>query len=419
MSTQADGTWDTLAAVLRSRTLLVTFVLGFASGLPLALTAGTLQAWMTVRGVSLQTIGLFALVGLPYTLKFLWAPLLDRFSWPRFGRRRGWLLLTQLGLVAGLLIMSQLDPAYQSGAMAVCALLVSFLSATQDIAFDAWRTDTIPAVQRGLGAAVSVFGYRMAMLVSGGLALILSAQWGWSFTYQCMAGLLLLGVLASLNAPENQANSQIPKTLWDAVWHPLRAYFTRPFAGYFLLLIVLYKLGDAFAGTLTTAFLLRGVGFSVMEVGSLNKVLGMTATILGALLGGTWMLRLGLYRALCWFGLLQAGSNLLFALLAWAGKSYPLLVLTIGVENLAGGMGTAAAVALLTALCDRRFSATQYALLSALAAIGRVYVGPSAGWLAPQLGWVAFFVATTGLALPGLGLLWWMRHPIQQLEERT
>lgn len=416
MSTpKPSSTWQTVITVFSSRTLAVTFALGFASGLPLALTAGTLQAWMTVRGVSLQTIGLFALVGLPYTLKFLWAPLLDRFAWPGLGRRRGWLLFSQLALVGALGFMSQLDPVSQAALVAICALLVSFLSATQDIAFDAWRTDTIPTAHRGLGAAVSVFGYRMAMLVSGGLALILSAHWGWALTYQFMALLLLLGVLATLWAPEQLA-TQAPKTLLAAVWQPLQAYFTRPFALSFLLLIVLYKLGDAFAGTLTTAFLLRGVGFSVVEIGALNKVLGMTATIIGALLGGVWMLRLGLYRALWWFGLLQAGSNLLFALLAWVGKSYPLLVVTIGVENLAGGMGTAAAVALLTALCDRRFSATQYALLSALAAIGRVYVGPSAGWLAPQLGWTAFFLATTVLALPGLILLRMLRLAVQRLE---
>ena len=181
MSTpKPSSTWQTVITVFSSRTLAVTFALGFASGLPLALTAGTLQAWMTVRGVSLQTIGLFALVGLPYTLKFLWAPLLDRFAWPGLGRRRGWLLFSQLALVGALGFMSQLDPVSQAALMAICALLVSFLSATQDIAFDAWRTDTIPTAQRGLGAAVSVFGYRMAMLVSGGLALILSAHWGWA-----------------------------------------------------------------------------------------------------------------------------------------------------------------------------------------------------------------------------------------------
>ncbi|MGH7228092.1 MAG: AmpG family muropeptide MFS transporter [Nitrospiraceae bacterium] len=395
--------------ILANRRTGVMLPLGFASGLPLALTAGTLQAWLTVAGLDLRTIGIVTLVGLPYTLKFLWSPLMDRFVPPWLGRRRGWMIATQLGLIAGIAAMAVTGPADAIWALSVLALVVAFLSASQDIAFDAYRADVLLAPERGIGAGISVTGYRIAMLISGAVALILSDHIGWQSTYLLMAGLMLIGVATTLVSPEPSSAITPPRTLSEAVWGPIREFFSRSPAVGLLLLIVLYKVGDAFAGTLTTAFLIRGVGFSPTEVGVVNKGMGLLATLIGALTGGALMARMGLFRALLLFGLLQAVSNLSFMVLAWAGKSYLVMVSAVAFENLSGGMGTAAFVALLMSLCDHRYTATQFALLSALGALGRVFVGPPSGYLVETVGWVVFFFITFLAALPGLGLLWRLR----------
>ncbi|HBO70163.1 MAG TPA: muropeptide transporter AmpG [Deltaproteobacteria bacterium] len=404
--------------VFRSRRIGVMVLAGFSSGLPLALTGGTLQAWMTVAGVDLRTIGIFALVGLPYTVKFLWSPLMDRFVPPLFGRRRGWMLLTQAALVLGIVAMAAGNPAEAPLALGALALLVAFFSASQDIVIDAYRTDVLHPPERGLGAAVFVTGYRVAMLVSGALALILSERIGWRSTYLLMAGLMGIGIATTLFCPEPEAKGIPPKTLREAVLSPLSEFFSRRGAVALLFLIVLYKLGDAYAGTLTTAFLIRGVGFSPTDVGTLNKGLGLVSLIVGAMFGGTWMIRLGLYRSLLIFGALQAVSNLSFMVLSWVGKSYGMLVFTVAFENLCGGMGTAAFVALLMALCDNRYTATQYALLSSLAALGRIFVAPTSGFLVESVGWGVFFLFTALSALPGLGVLWRLRGEISSLSAK-
>ncbi|MEW5862881.1 MAG: MFS transporter [Pseudomonadota bacterium] len=407
------------AAVLCSRRMLLMLALGFASGLPLALTAGTLQARLAAEGVDIVAIGWFALVGQPYTYKFLWSPLMDRYTPPFLGRRRGWLLLTQLALAGAIAFMGTLSPRDSIWLLGATALAVAFLSASQDIVFDALRADSLAPEERGAGAAVSVFGYRIAMLVSGAGALILTDQWlGWEATYWLMAALMAVGMIATWRVVEPEPSGAPPRTLADAVAKPFAEFFSRRGAVALLALVVLYKLGDAFAGNLTTAFLLRGPGFSLTEVGAVNKGLGLAATIAGALAGGALMAGLRLYRALLLFGVLQAVTNLGFMLLAGAGRDYGLMVAVVGLENLAGGMGTAAYVALLMALCDRRFSATQYALLSALSAVGRVYVGPAAGYLVDALDWEGFFLFTFAIALPGLALLAALRGRIEALDAR-
>lgn len=405
------------AAAFRSRRILLMLALGFASGLPLALTAGTLQAWLAAENVDLVAIGWFALVGQPYTYKFLWAPLMDRYAPPFLGRRRGWLLVTQVALAAAIAFMGTLSPTESAWLLGATAFTVALLSASQDIVFDALRADSLAPEERGAGAAVSVLGYRLAMLVSGAGALILADQWlGWTATFWLMAGLMAVGMAATWLAAEPEPVGAPPKTLDEAVARPFAEFFTREKALLLLVLVVLYKLGDAFAGNLTTTFLLRGPGFSLTEVGAFNKGFGLAATLAGALVGGALMAKLGLFRALVLFGVLQAVTNLGFMLLAASGKSYALMVAVVGLENLCGGMGTAAYVALLMALCDRRFSATQYALLSALSAVGRVYVGPSAGYLVAAYGWTQFFFFTFLIALPGLALLVWMRRRIEALD---
>jgi PAT family beta-lactamase induction signal transducer AmpG len=404
--------------VFRSRRIGVMVLAGFSSGLPLALTGGTLQAWMTVAGVDLRTIGVFALVGIPYTVKFLWSPLMDRFVPPWLGRRRGWMFFTQAALLVGIAAMAFANPKGAPFALGAIALLVAFLSASQDIVIDAYRTDVLREPERGLGAAVFVTGYRIAMLVSGALALIFSEQIGWRNTYLLMASLMSVGIATSMFGPEPEIRVTPPKSLQEAVIGPLKDFFSRRAAGGLILLIVLYKLGDAYAGTLTTAFLIRGVGFSPTEVGTINKGLGLVSLIVGAMFGGTLMVRLGLYRALMTFGVLQAASNLSFMVLSWTGKSYAMLVFTVAFENGCGGMGTAAFVALLMALCDHRYTATQYALLSSLAALGRIFVAPTSGYVVEAVGWAVFFFLTAVTALPGLWMLWRFRGEIVGLSGR-
>ena len=401
--------------LLNPRVVTVLF-LGFSSGLPLALSGGTLQAWLTIEDVDIKTIGLFSLVGLPYTLKFLWSPLMDRFVVPIFGRRRGWIALSQLALIGLILGMSVTSPQNGLWFLALLAFFLTFVSASQDVAIDAYRTEVLRERERGMGAAVSVTGYRVAMLVSGALALILSEYLGWRATYMLMALIMSIGVVAVWLGPEPEDPGTPPASMKDAVEGPFKEFFSRTGVWSLLALIVLYKLGDAFAGSLTTTFLIRGVNFSVGEVGAINKGMGLASTIIGALFGGVLMARLRLFKALLIFGILQAVSNLSFMVLALVGKSYPLMIFTIAFENLAGGMGTAAFVAFLMILCNHSYTATQFALLSALASLGRVFVGPLSGVLVDGMGWTVFFFTTFLFALPGLVLLWVMREVVKGTE---
>ena len=415
-------------AVFRDRNLAVILLLAFSSGLPLALTSGTLQAWMTVEGIDLSTIGFVTLAGIPYTWKFLWAPAMDRFVPPFLGRRRGWLLVTQGALMAGIAALAMLSPREDLALMAFVAISIAFASASQDIVVDAYRTDIATREQRGAASALYVVGYRISMLVSGALALVLVAgsAWiagiGWRDTYLVMAALTSVGILATLWGREPPSVAPPPRTLREAFVEPLREFFSREGAMWMIALLVLYKLGDAAAFSLTTPFLLRGAGFSLEDVGYVNKGMGLVATIAGALFGGTLMVKLGLFRSLFNFGILQAISTLTFMGLAMIGKSYPMMILAVGLENFASGMGTVAFVALIMALCDHRFSATQYALLSALAAFGRVYVGPAAGFATDPkylgLSWPAFFLSTFVVALPGLIVLARKRQTIEALDRK-
>ncbi|MXP49020.1 muropeptide MFS transporter AmpG [Pantoea sp. Eser] len=396
----------------------VLMLLGFASGLPLALTAGTLQAWMTVENVDLKTIGFFSLVGQAYVFKFLWSPMMDRYTPPFLGRRRGWLLLSQLALIGGIVAMGFLQPSRDLTLMAGLAVLIAFCSASQDIVFDAWKTDILPPEERGSGAAITVLGYRLAMLISGGLALWLADRYlGWQTTYWLMALMLVPGIIATLLASEPDTHIATPHTLRKAVVDPLKDFFQRNNAWLLITLIILYKLGDAFAASLTTTFLIRGVGFNAGDVGVVNKTLGLLATIIGALYGGVLMQRLSLFRALMIFGLLQAISNFGYWLLAVTDKQLWSMASAVFVENLCGGMGTAAFVALLMTLCNKSFSATQFALLSALSAVGRVYVGPVAGWLVELWGWPTFYAFTVAAGLPGLLLLAFCRQTLDQVQQ--
>jgi PAT family beta-lactamase induction signal transducer AmpG len=396
----------------------ILLILGFASGLPLALTSGTLQAWMTVENIDLKTIGFFSLVGQAYVFKFLWSPVMDRYTPSFLGRRRGWLLTTQVLLLISIAAMGFLEPTSQLRWMAALAVVIAFCSASQDIVFDAWKTDVLQPEERGAGAAISVLGYRLGMLVSGGLALWLADKWlGWQGMYWLMAALLISCIIATILAPEPSDVIPVPKTLEQAVVAPLRDFFGRNNAWIILLLIVLYKLGDAFAMSLTTTFLIRGVGFDAGEVGVVNKTLGLCATIIGALYGGMLMQRLTLFRALLIFGILQGASNAGYWLLSITDKHLFSMGIAVFFENLCGGMGTSAFVALLMTLCNKSFSATQFALLSAISAVGRVYVGPVAGWFVEAHGWPTFYLFSVAAAVPGLILLLVCRRTLEYTQQ--
>jgi PAT family beta-lactamase induction signal transducer AmpG len=485
-----------------------------------------MQAWMSAEKIDVATIGFLSLVGLPYTFKFLWAPLMDRFELPLLGRRRGWMVLTQLMLAGALFVMAGTSPTAATRVFALLAVAVAFLSASQDVVIDAYRTDLLSSAERGLGSSVAVLGYRLAMIVSGGIVMIWTdpsnagsaSGWSWPEVYRLMAAFMVaaavvsalavprlqqaptpssvarndligfaavvaavaLGVVltdqaikpltqsllgGSLAASSLSAKLQqkwvdlaalllgmavtIPLAGWAAraarfetFLGGLRSYFNQPGAKPFLAFVVLYKLGDAFALSLLTPFLLQAMHFSPAEVGVVNKVIGLWLTIAGALAGGALMMRLGLWRSLVLFGVIQMLGNLGFWWLAVNGKgalpgltvpafdwgfvrlAQPTdvdggLLLAVACENISSGMGTAAFLAFLMSLCNQRFTATQFALLSAFSSVGRVWVGPLAGVLAETIGWPTFFLLSIVVAMPALLLLWWLKPQVRALEAES
>jgi PAT family beta-lactamase induction signal transducer AmpG len=395
-----------LLQVFGSRKMAALLLLGFASGLPLLLIGNTLKAWMTVEKVDLAAIGWFSLAGLPYSLKFLWSPLLDRFALPFLGRRRGWLILTQIALIIAIALMGFQQPKQALQLLAINAIVIAFISATQDIAADAYRTDVLEKLEMGAGAAVFILGYRIALLVAGALALILADRLPWSSVYLLMAGTMVIGIFATLLAPEPEAISP-PGSLADAVILPFREFFQRQGiiqAILILVFITLYKLGDALLSNMTTPFLLQ-TGFTKTDIGAIQVGMGLIATIVGALAGGSILSTIGINRSLWVFGVLQAVSNLAYLFLAYIGKNYQAMVLAINIEQFCGGLGTAAFVAFLMSLCNQRFSATQYALLSSLMAVSRDILASPGGAIAQSTGWPVFFLITIAAAVPGLLLL--------------
>ena len=408
-----------LADIVGNRRVAAALTLGFASGLPFNLSQSTLQAWLATLDVDLKTIGWLTLVGLPFTFKFLWAPLLDRFVPPFLGRRRGWIVLLQGALALVIAALGLRPPNEAIYAVAVLALLLAFLSASQDVVIDAYRTDSLRPAERGMGSTAVQLGWRLATLISGALALVLSRYIGWRGTYLLMAGLMAGTVLLTLFAPEPERRVVPPRTLRAAVVEPLGELLARPGALALLALIVLYKVGDAAALSLSSAFLIQGVGFSVLEVGAVAKTTTIIAILSGTLVGGLAFAKLGLYRSMLVFGVLQAASNLLYSWLALTGHSIPALIVAVGFDNLAGSMGMTVFGAFMMALCDPRFSAFQFALLSALAGTARSLIGPVAAAIVGHVGWSKFFVVTFLAGSPGLVLLWWLRARVRALDFGT
>ncbi|MBI4675987.1 MAG: AmpG family muropeptide MFS transporter [Elusimicrobia bacterium] len=379
--------------------------LGFSAGLPLLLTSKTLQAWMTIEGVDLKTIGLFSLVGLPYSLKFLWSPFLDRYLPPFLGRRRGWIALAQVGLALAIFLMSLCSPTQGIERLAFFAILVAFLSASQDIAVDAYRADVLESREMGAGAAIYVLGYRVAMLAAGSAALILADHLPWAWVYRLAALTMLAVVAASALAPEPAYRERPPETLSAAVIEPFADFFKRSgWQGAAILgFIVIYKFGDYLISNMTTPFLLK-TGFTQTDVGAIQGGVGLLATIVGALAGGAMVNRLGINRSLWVFGFLQAASNLTYYSLSLF-PAYWWMVGTIVIENLCGGLVTAGFVAFMMCLCSPRYSATQYALLTSLMALSRDILVSPAGAIAQATGWPSFFLITIAAAVPGMALI--------------
>ncbi|HKD54561.1 MAG TPA: MFS transporter [Steroidobacteraceae bacterium] len=405
-----------LRDVLVSHKMLAILLLAAASGFPNQITESALQAWLKDTGATNTTIGIMSYVALPYLLKFLWAPLVDRFPVPFLGRRRGWILAMQLGLAAAIAVLALQDPAASLRAVTLCAVAIVMFSATQDIAIDAYRTDVSLPSERGLAAAAANLGYRTASYLALAVGLIVADHFGWRPAFLILAAAMLLFCVATVSAPSSH-NQYQPRSLSESVIEPLRELLGTPSALTLIAVILLFKIGDAFANKLFTPFMMD-VGFSKTEIGLVIKALFTLSSLGGSVLGGLLMVRLGLVRAMLSFGVLQALSNLLYCALAIAGKSYSIMFAAVIIEHVAAAMGSIALVALIMALCDPRYSAFQYALLSALALLPRYTLGFPAGWVADHQGWFAYYVVSFALALPGLAMVWSRRRQIAALDER-
>jgi PAT family beta-lactamase induction signal transducer AmpG len=384
--------------------MLVMLFTGYCSGLPLLLIGSTLQAWLLNEGVDLTDIGLVSLLGLPYVLKFLWAPLLDRFQLPFLGRRRGWMFFFQIFMVISILGLSMSDPKSGLTMVRFWSFLIALFSASQDIVIDAYRREILPDEELGLGSSLYVNGYRLAMLVSGAFALFLADRIPWKEVYQILAACMALALVFTVIAPRESHHIKIPSNLKEAVVGPLMDFFTRPGAWIMLLFILLYKVGDSMASNMTTPFILD-IGYSKTDIATVAKTFGMIATIAGGLLGGLVMLRHNMKWSLTVFGILQAVSTIGFAFLPSMPHGILSLATVIAFENLASGMGTSAYAAYMASLTNKQFTATQFALLTALMGVPRVILASPTGWMSKVLGWENFFIVCTAIALPGLLLL--------------
>lgn len=390
--------------VILSRRMLVALVMGFCAGLPLLLTIGVLQAWMQEAGLDLTWIGMITLVQLPYSWKFLWSPVLDRFTPPFLGRRRGWLLMAQLALILAIILLGFSDPVHKPGWMVAAAALVAFFSATQDIVIDAYRREDLSDEELGLGSSMYIYGYRLGMLLASGGGLIMADHMSFCMVYLVMGVCMLPGVITTLLTPEPAMCAGAPTTIKAAVLDPLKDYFTRTNALWILAFILTYKLGEVMATAITTPFYLE-VGFTKTQIGAVAKIFGTGATLAGAFLGGLTLMRLGIHRCLWIFGVLQAVATGCFAVLTKTGALVPALAAVIAFENLSMGMGTAAYVAFMASITNKKFTATQYALLSSLMGLPRVVASAPTGFLAKQMGWELFFIGCALIAVPGLLIL--------------
>jgi len=392
--------------------MLISLIMGFVSGVPLLLTITLLQAWLTDEGISKSTIGLFALVGLPYSLKFLWAPFFDRYVISKLGRRRGWLIISQVLLILSIIGLGLTNPTLNPFNVAVLALLVTFFSASQDIVIDAFRRESLHDNEQTLGASAYVLGYRVGALAAGAGGLILADLMSYQYVYSIMAVIMIIGVITTLLAEEPEAVGE-PSSFINAVKNPFIEFFQRfkdknntnltvPIL--ILMFILLYKVGDTMAHSLSTNFYLD-IGFTKTEIGTVVKVFGLVATLIGAFLGGIISLKIGLFRSLIMFGLFQAIATLGFAALAIIGNNILALMVVISLENLAAGMGYTAYLAFIANMTNKEFTATQFALMTAIMSLPRTIFSGSSGFLVELFDWELYFVFCSLIAIPALIIL--------------
>ena len=405
MSTTAPITnWHTYL----NRRMAALVVLGFSSGLPLYILLNLMQAWLATSGLSLKALGLFALVQFPYFWKFLWAPFMDRFNFGGFGRRRGWMIVTQIALFFAIGGMGMLDPKLQVGAVVAATSLVAFLSASQDVVIDAYRRETLSDEEQGLGVAVYVNAYKVASMVPGALSLILADRMPWQPVFWITAAFMLPGLICALLIKEPTVYGDRPATMVQAIVLPFKEFFQRDGwrrAVWLLTFILMYKIGDSMATALATKFYLD-LGFSMTEIGWAANATAFWASIAGGIVGGVWMVKLGINRGLWVFGFLQAIAILGFAWLAQVGHNTTLLAAVIGFEAFASlGLGAAALVAFMARSSDLRYTATQYALFSALSSVPRIFVNSSVGFVIEETGWFWFFIVCFILAFPAMMML--------------
>ncbi|MDD4888827.1 MAG: MFS transporter [Phycisphaerae bacterium] len=393
--------------VFASWRMAVVLLTGFACGLPNALTSSTLVLWLAKSGVNVKAISLFALVGLPYSFKFLWSPLMDRFTPPFMGRRRGWMVISQVALMAGIAAMAFVGPG-DAWMLALIALGTAFFSASQDIVVDAYRTELLDATEVGAGSGLYILGYRLGLVVSMSVVPMLAFYFSWRLAYLLMAGAMLIGVVAAVFAPEPKLTIRPPRTMDEAIIRPFVEFLRRSGAVEMLLFILVFKIDWMMVKGMMPK-LIADLGFTANDFGRAN-VLGLVTSIAGSAIGGIIITAIGVRRSLWTFGLLQSFAGISFTLLAWIGKSYAMMYAAVGVENLCSGMATAAFVAFLMSVCSKRFTATQYALLSSLMALGGTLAVAPAGWIIVRTGWAMYFVIATVIAVPGLLLLLRFRH---------
>lgn len=407
--------------LLSGRQMPALILLGFASGLPFQLVGDTLKAFAKTAGQDLTTIGFYSAVAVPYALKFLWAPLIDRFDLPLFGRRRGWAILMQAAIALGLVSIAMIDPAQSPWLLAVLALGVAIGGATQDIVVDGWRADVLRREQVGFGTAIFVGAYRIAWITAGAVALYIADQWSWQIAYLVMAAAMGIGVVGSLLCPTPPEPERLPISVTNIFATPFSTFFRRHGQTSLALLafVMTYKLSDAIANSMATPFLME-LGFTLTSIGTLRTGVGMVSAIVAGLLGGALIAAIGLNRSLWIFGALQALSNLVYLILIQVGPEKGWLAAAVVIENACGGLATAAFLGFLLTLCDRRFSATQYALLTALMRLADPLFGSLAGWVATTLGWSGFFWASLAAGLPGMALLFvvapWRRSATEPTE---
>lgn len=394
-----------LVLALRSKKMLLVFLLGFSSGLPIILLYSNLKLWLRNEGVDLSTIGYLSWVTIPYSINFIWAPLLDRYRLFRSGRRKSWILASQMGLGLSMLSMSFASPAESIVMIAAIGGLICFFSATQDVAIDAYRREILEDEELGVGAAIHVYGYRIAMWVTGGFGVWITDANTWNLSFQesfvILAGFVLVGVVACVLCEEPKIKEGTPQSLRGAVIQPFQEFLKRPQALGLLAFVLLYKFGDSMAGTLTRPFY-ADMGFSNATIGEIPATLGLFSTMAGLFLGGIFIFRFGVYKALLVAGVLQAVSTMSFSILTFTGPVEWALAGVVVFEDVSGGMGTAALVAAMSFMANKQFTATQYALLASLASLGRTFFSGYAGVMAEGLGYQTFFIVCGFLAIPGL-----------------